>query len=145
MAYKMNLTGEELSAGIKVLSSPEAKAGWSSLTFDSVKDNFINVLKNKYWCFEGTTDRKTFWQYMLVAVILAVIPVIGWLASICILPATLGITARRLHDIGKSGWLQVICVIPFIGYIFWVILMILCLLPANNGEGCGCGCGCEKK
>ena len=151
MSYQTNFTGEELGKGWAVLSSPEAKQGWSSLSFNALKDNFIDVVQNHYWCFEGTAGRTAFWQFVLVLipiwiavlVLTSILAVIG-LASICgIIPAivilalaapTCGLAARRLHEAGKSGWLQVI---PVVG-------LILCLLPKSECS-CGCGCGCEQK
>ena len=32
--------------------------------------------------------------------------------------------ARRLHDIGKSGWLQLITLIPFIGFIVLLVFFV---------------------
>lgn len=156
MAYKMNLTGEELSEGLKVLSSQEVKDGFSSINVKELMDNFLDVVKNKYFCFEGTTGRKVFWRYYLAAVAICfVVAILGailsivlsfvglafigslifMLAILALICPTAGIAARRLHDIGKSGWLQVI---PFVG-------LILCLLPSKKGCDCGCNCGCEQK
>jgi hypothetical protein len=39
--------------------------------------------------------------------------------------------ARRLHDTGKSGWLQLLWLIPCIGFI---ILIVLLVQPGNPGE-----------
>ena len=139
MAYKMSFTIDELIANVQSLSLPEVKEGFAQLSFESVKENFIDVVKNRYFCFEGTAAPKEFWQYTLVSFIISIIPVIGWLASLALLPATLGVGARRLHDTGKSGWLQLIAIIPIIG---GLIVLALCL--GKKAEGCGCGC-CEQK
>ena len=156
MAYKITLTGDDFSTGIKVLSSPEVKTGFSSLNFNVLKDNFIDVVKNKYFCFEGVTGRTVFWRYMIVAILILVAAgivsnilgiifaplfAIQGLVYLALLCPTIGITARRLHDIGRSGWLQLISLVPFVG---GLIVLILCLLP-KAGEDCCCGCGCEQK
>lgn len=43
---------------------------------------------------------------------------------------SLAVTARRLHDIGQSGWLLLISLLPYLG---GLILLILCCLPGNPG------------
>lgn len=162
MAYQMKITGDDFSEGLKVLSSQEVKDGFSSINVKEFMDNFLDVLKNKYFCFEGTTGRKIFWRYMLVLFVVEIIvsvlttivsiilsfaglAFIGTLLSLIInlalLCPTLGITARRLHDMGRSGWLQVIGIIPVIGEL---IVLVLCLNKGVEGA-CGCGCGCEQK
>ena len=120
-------------------------------------DNFKNIITTKYFCFEGRADRKEFWMFFLanfiVSMILSVIPKVGPILQtvygLAILLPYLGVTARRLHDTGKSGWFQLLCLIPGIGFI---IVLILCALEGQKeanqyGEapacGCGCGCGCD--
>ena len=156
MAYQMKITGNDFSEGLKVLSSQEVKDGFSSINVKELLDNFLDVVKNKYFCFEGTTGRTVFWRYMLVLIVIEIIvsvlssilgiiglaivgSLISTVVSLGLLCPTLGITARRLHDIGRSGWLQVIGIIPVIG---GLIVLILCL---NKGGACDCGCGCEQK
>lgn len=103
-----------------------------------VIDNFTSTVTGKYFCFEGRTGRKEFWMYILVYIIassiLNVIPGVGKVLSLiwtlALLCPSLGITARRLHDTGKTGWLQLLVLIPFIG---GLIVLALCI-PAGNKE-----------
>ena len=120
--------------------------------------NFQDIITKKYFCFEGRAGRKEFWMFFLanfiINVILSVIPKVGPIIqavySLAILLPFLGVTARRLHDTGKSGWLQLLALIPVVG---GLIVLILCIpegqKEANQygapvAEGCGCGC-CENK
>lgn len=137
MAENMSIV-DKLKDGIAVLSAPETKEAFSSLSFESVKEVALDVLKNRYFCFDGTAGCKEFWQFYLAAVIICLIPVIGPLAM-CL--PMLGVTARRLRDTGESPWWTVATfILPPIGTI---IVLILAL--RKSAQPCGCGCGCEQK
>ena len=99
---------------------------------------FIDPLKNHYADFEGRVTRQTYWMFTLWAtIIIFVLNVIGLLIgfeflgdvlSLAILIPSIALGARRLHDIGMSGWMQVIGLIPILGWI--VIIYFL----AKQGE-----------
>ena len=108
------------------------------MDFKAVIENFKNVVTGKYFCFEGRADRAEFWQFFLVYAVvntvLNLIPSVGryisgiW--SLALLLPTLGVAARRLHDRGKSGWLQLLAVIPVIG---GLIVLFMCI-PEGDKE-----------
>ncbi|MFG2118766.1 DUF805 domain-containing protein [Streptomyces sp. NPDC048710] len=93
---------------------------------------FIEALK-KYAVFGGRARRKEYWLFMLFAWIIYVAlatvgavahaPYIVGIAVVFLLPA-LGVTVRRLHDTGRSGWWIFIGMIPLIGSI--VLLVFYC-------------------
>jgi len=62
--------------------------------------------------FEGRTRRSHFWIGWLiclgVSVVAGWIPVIGFFISIALIWPNLAISVKRLHDMGKSGWLVAI-------------------------------------
>ena len=118
-------------------------------------DNFVNIVTKKYFCFEGRAGRKEFWMFFLanfiITTILSVIPKAGPILqavySLAILLPYLGVTARRLHDTGRSGWMMLLALIPFVGVI---IVIILCALEGQKeanqfGEPAACCCCCEEK
>ena len=97
-------------------------------------DEFIAVVKHvflkNYVNFEGRAGRKEFWYAFLfsavVGFILGLIPgwagkIISLLWSLAILLPTLGVGARRLHDINKSGWLLLLSLIPLVGQIILIV------------------------
>lgn len=50
-------------------------------------------------------------------------PLLASLSLATLLPS-LAVTARRLHDIGRSGWWQLVALIPLVG---WLILLYWCV------------------
>ena len=106
--------------------------------FQDLIANTKMIVTQKYFCFEGRAGRKEFWMWVLAAFIvsfvLGVIPKVGnilsGLFSLAILLPSLGVTARRLHDLGKSGWMQLLGLIPVVG---GLIVLILCI-PEGDKE-----------
>lgn len=109
------------------------------MDFKAIINNYKEIITKKYFCFCGRANRFEFWSYVLVnfviSVILGIIPgtvgsVISCIFYLAVLLPTLGVTARRLHDLGKSGWFQLLCLIPIVG---GIIVLILCI-PEGSKE-----------
>ena len=107
--------------------------------FQDLIANAKMIMTEKYFCFEGRAGRKEFWMWVLavfiVNFILGFIPgkagmIICAIFSLAILLPSLGATARRLHDVGKSGWMQLLGLIPIVGAL---IVLILCI-PEGSKE-----------
>ena len=49
---------------------------------------------------------------------------IGSLYGLALLIPTLAVSVRRLHDIGKSGWMILVGLIPVIGWIWLIVLYV---------------------
>ena len=89
----------------------------------------IKVCFKKYADFSGRASRPEFWWFVLFQ--LLVLLVAGMLGKFVYFIAVAGLFlpgiaagARRLHDIGKSGWFQLIYLIPLIGFlllIYWFV------------------------
>ncbi|MFF7974384.1 DUF805 domain-containing protein [Streptomyces sp. NPDC007905] len=103
---------------------------------------FIAALK-KYAVFKGRARRKEFWLFMLcVYITYGVLGGIGvathssaflatlGLAVIAFLLPTWGVTVRRLHDTGRSGWWILINLVPTFGA---VILLVICSEDGKTG------------
>ena len=89
--------------------------------FESIKTCY-----SKYADFNGCASRSEYWWYMLfyflamIACAMISDGLYGLFALANLLP-TIAVTARRLHDTDRSGWLQLIGIIPLVGWIFVLI------------------------
>lgn len=127
------------------------------VSFRGIWDNFWDVVVNHYADFSGTATRREFWTFYLTRFvatfllgILVVIPVLGALAlavfTLGTAIPTLGIGARRLHEIGRSGYWQALplAATPFLFKpaafaVLAVVLAIpvivmLCLSPKDTAQ-----------
>lgn len=112
---------------------------------------YLKALGN-YANFSGRARRKEYWMFFLVHVLIIVLVSMfdvfagtyhvetgyGLFASLYMLGMAipvLSVTARRLHDIGKSGWMQLIGFIPIIGVIVMFVLLVLDGEPDENKYG----------
>src|SRR3954465_15658424 len=69
--------------------------------------------------FSGRLDSLNYTYYVIASLILGailgMIPLIGVLAWIAFVVVGLGVSVRRLHDIGVTGWASLLLLIPFVG------------------------------
>jgi uncharacterized membrane protein YhaH (DUF805 family) len=100
---------------------------------------YLKVIKENYANFNGRASRKEYWMFTLFQLIFFVVaalvdnilglrlddeyygPFYIIYALATLLPG-IAVGIRRLHDIGKSGWWIFIGIIPFIGWIWLIIL-----------------------
>lgn len=115
----------------------------------------LKALKN-FADFSGRARRKEYWYFYLATIILIqIFRIIIYIISLeyisyessllllnfitiinlMLLIPSCAVGARRLHDIGRSGWWQLLWFIPVIGWM--VILFFLCknTSPQNNKWG----------
>ncbi len=60
---------------------------------------------------------------------------LGSIYSLGVFIPSLAVLARRLHDVGKSGWFSLIILIPIIGFIWLLILLATDSEPGTNQYG----------
>lgn len=112
---------------------------------------YLKALKN-YSNFSGRSRRKEYFFFCLFNFIFAVFAIIldnlfgltfdlvpygsiYALYTLCFLIPNLAVTVRRLHDIGKSGWMILISIIPIIGLIWFLVLLFTDSDPGENEYG----------
>jgi uncharacterized membrane protein YhaH (DUF805 family) len=91
--------------------------------------DFVSAVKSclgQYAGFSGRAVRSEFWWFFLFQIIVMVIAsflgdVISGIASIALLLPAFAVGARRLHDIGRSGWWQLLTLtgIGVLVLIYW--------------------------
>ena len=112
---------------------------------------YLYVLK-KYADFSGRARRKEYWMFVLFNIIFSLVaialdnvlglamagmgygPLYGIYALILLIPG-IAVSVRRLHDIGKSGWMILIALIPIVGGIWLIVLMATDGNPGENQYG----------
>lgn len=109
---------------------------------------FIKVLR-QYADFDGRARRKEFWIFILFYIVFSACaaliddmmdtaysdePLSGGMLStayvLALLIPGLAVSVRRLHDVGKSGWMILVVFIPFVGW-----LWLLALYCQNSQRG----------
>jgi uncharacterized membrane protein YhaH (DUF805 family) len=117
---------------------------------------YLSVLK-KYAVFSGRARRAEYWYFTLfniiASLILGVVDAalglavgLGLVYSLAVLLPSLGVTIRRLHDIGKTGWwlllplvgVPVMFVEPTLGVVVVsiasIVLVVFAILAGQKGE-----------
>ncbi|MGX1025083.1 DUF805 domain-containing protein [Flavobacterium sp. CS20] len=112
---------------------------------------YVKVLK-QYADFSGRARRKEYWMFFLFNMIFATIavlidnligtasPELGYgvfygIYILGILIPSIAVGARRLHDIGKSGWMLLVGLIPIIGTIWLLVLFVTDSQQGSNKWG----------
>jgi uncharacterized membrane protein YhaH (DUF805 family) len=104
---------------------------------------WFSLALSRYADFSGRSRRAEYWFFALISTLILVVLslvdyAMGWMyvvdglengvlstiALFALLVPALSVGARRLHDIGRSGWWQLLMLLPVVGYIvlvfFWV-------------------------
>jgi len=88
----------------------------------------------QYVSASGRATRAEFWwwavSYLLLQALLGD-SALGMLAVLGLLPPTITVLIRRLHDTDRSGWFAFLAFIPAVGAI---ILIVLLALPGTAGS-----------
>lgn len=111
---------------------------------------YLRVWRN-YADFNGRSRRKEYWMFALFNMLVCGVAEIAALTTftstkssplgllifavlgiygLAVLVPGLAVSARRLHDIGMSGWLLLVALVPVIG---GLVLLVLFLIDSNPG------------
>ena len=102
---------------------------------DAMKSGFKNSFK-----LSGRASRSEYWYWvlggfifqmvMLVgSIVLAIVeipvlPALMILAPILLVPGSITLVVRRLHDVGMSGWMWFVALVPVVGALYLIYLFV---------------------
>ena len=101
--------------------------GWYGYTF------------SKYATFAGRARRTEFWYFALINTIASIAIAIAFgdesaaslIFSLVLFLPSIAVGARRLHDIGRTGWWQLIVLVPIIG---WIVMIVFAATKGDVGD-----------
>jgi uncharacterized membrane protein YhaH (DUF805 family) len=109
--------------------------------------SFMDAVKSvltHYVGFSGRARRSEFWFWVLFLVLVDIVAmvlnnllgnaVISTIISLALLLPNLAVGARRLHDVGRTGWWQLIA-LTLIGIIVLIIFWVGDSQPGDNKYG----------
>ncbi len=102
---------------------------------DAMKSGFKNS-----FTLSGRASRSEYWYWvlggfifqmvMLVgSIVLAIVevpvlPALMVLSPILLLPGSITLVVRRLHDVGMSGWMWFVALVPVVGALYLIYLFV---------------------
>ena len=100
----------------------------------------------RYFDFSGRSNRGEFWWFYLASLLISFVlgildvalfgevgqtyGVLGNIWGLAALIPSIALGARRLHDIGRTGWWQLLMLIPLVG---WIVLVVWWAQKPDNG------------
>ena len=96
----------------------------------------IETCFKKSFQIKGRASKSEFWWFTLfyfIAIFSLVVinETLAIIFLLIILPASICVTIRRLHDQGKSGFFYFISIIPYVG---GLILLFMCAMDGTKGK-----------
>jgi len=68
--------------------------------------------------------RNAYISLLVVGVLTSLIPVVGLLIGLGCTYGTCCVVTKRLHDMGRSGWLQAAALVPWIATVAWGAVLL---------------------
>ena len=102
-------------------------------------DAMKSGLRNSF-TMSGRSSRSEYWLWVLGGVVFQVTMIIGavilgimdipvlpglmMIAPLLLVPGSITLVVRRLHDVGMSGWMFFVALIPVLGTIYLIYLFV---------------------
>ena len=102
---------------------------------DAMKSGFKNS-----FTISGRASRSEYWYWVLGGFIFQIVMIVGSLvlaiieipvlpalmilAPILLVPGSITLVVRRLHDVGMSGWMWFVALVPVVGVLYLIYLFV---------------------
>ena len=97
---------------------------------------FMDAMKSgvsNSFSLSGRSSRSEFWwfvlgsnlAFILCTILAGAIHEIFLILPLLLIPANITLSVRRLHDVGKSGWMFLLMVIPLVNFILIILWFIV--------------------
>ena len=114
--------------------------------------NWMLMPFSKYATFAGRSQRSEYWYFALFVILfiffIAIVEIVFGIEQkedeltllqsvfiFAIIVPSLSVGARRLHDVGKSGWWQLINIVPIVGPFILLYFLVQDSQPTENEYG----------
>ena len=135
-----NASGQQAQPAHAPLSDGADPARTDANTFvGALKDGFA-----RYVDFKTRSTRSQYWWWTLWMILMSIGAVIidtmmgmgdsgpvNLILSLATLLASIAVSIRRLHDIGRSGWWFLLVLVPIIG---WIVLIVFYCTKSQDAE-----------
>ena len=133
-----------------------SRPGVDGTYYRTFQSAILTCLKDKYATFSGRSTRSEYWFFYLFVALLSFVTtfcgafwgavsgsetiiwgttVISWIISLAMFVPGLSVSVRRLHDTDRSGWNMLWLLLPILGYIVYLVFMVLDSIPVDNEYG----------
>lgn len=94
----------------------------------------IKACLSKYADFNGRASRSEYWWFLLFSILIcaaggAINDTVYGLVGLVLLLPHLSVTARRLHDLGKSAWWLILLFVPIAN----ILLLVWFCMKGKTG------------
>jgi len=111
----------------------------------------VSSALSSYATFHGRARRSEYWWFYLFTILVAIpagvidaildmafnneIGIVGTITSLALLLPSLAVTARRLHDTGRTGWWMLLPVAPLLAAFVVGIATVVSAVLSAGGDG----------
>jgi len=147
-AAQQQWSGQAFASQSAAAPGVAAPASGKLSFMDAVRKCLANYVNG-----QGRAGKAEFWWFVLFTFLVAlvagfldtmlfadgwtgeVIPVLTFVVGLALLAPSISVTSRRLHDAGQSGWLAALVLIPYLGFVWAIVVGLMPGKPEANEHG----------